>query len=549
VAVTPLVRARELHRMARWDDACRAFLTAREDHELDVADQELLAEAAQLTGRHDVAVSALERAFTARASAGDLARAAVAAFWLYSAFMYAGEHARASGWMSRLAELAEHRAADEEPGWLWIAEAHRSIAQRQLEHALDVLAHAQEQGRQRGEVDLETFATVLIARSLLLAGRVQDGLARMDAAMLRVTGGQTTPRMTGLLYCAAIGTCEEEAWERARALEWGRALERWMATLPTTCGGALFDNCRVYRAAFKRRRGEPAAARRDLEAAAHSLAEGPGLLVAGHAWYELGEVHRLLGEDGSAELAYRRAAALGSSVQPGLALLRLAQGQVAAAAGGLRRALAEATLPSQRGRLLPSLVRVLVAAGATEEALGAVAELDELAQASGSSALEADLAGARGEVALAAASPEVALPLLRRAADLWRRLEDLPETARTGVLIARACRALGDEDGARLELETARESFARLGARRDLGIVIDLMAQSGPGHGHGLSVRELEVLRLLAAGRTNHAIASELFLSERTVHRHVSNIFAKLGVHSRAEAATFAAEHRLLHAG
>ena len=182
-----------------------------------------------------------------------------------------------------------------EPGWLSIAAAHRYIAQQQYDDARAVLTGALAQARESGEIDLETFAVLLTARSLLLAGRLQEGLARMEDAMLRVTGGRTSPRMTSMLYCAAIGTCEEEAWELARAQEWARALERWMSSLPTLFGGAFLDNCRVYRAVLKRRRGQLAEARAELELAVSNLTEGNGVLVAGHACYELGEVHRLLG--------------------------------------------------------------------------------------------------------------------------------------------------------------------------------------------------------------------------------------------------------------
>lgn len=543
MTVAQLSRARALHRLARWEDACVEFLAADAEHPLDVEDLELLAEGAQLTGRHEEAVSALERAFVIRASAADLATAAAAAFWLYSEFVYAGEFARAGGWMSRLRDLTEQLAAVEEPGWLHIAAARECIGQGRYDDARAALTGALAQGRERADVDLETFARLLTARSLLLAGRPDEGLPQMDEAMLRVTSGQTSPRMTGMLYCAAIGTCEAEAWELARAQEWARALEGWMASLPTLFGGAFLDNCRVYRAALKRQRGELSEARRELEEAARNLAEGAGVLVAGHAFYELGEVHRLLGDDDAAELAYRRATSLGANVHPGLALLRLRQGDTATALAGLRRSLAEATRPQGRGHLLPAMVTVSLAAGAIEEAEQALLELGDLARAMGSSALDAEFARAQGEVALADGRPEAALPDLRRSADAWRRFGAPYETARTCLLIAQACRGLGDEEGANLELESARESFALLGARRDLD-AIDAPLNRSPRH--GLSTRELQVLRLIAAGRTNRSIASELFLSERTVHRHVSSIFDKLGVRSRTEAAIYAVGHQLL---
>lgn len=546
MAVAALSRARALHRLARWDDACVEFLAADAEGALEVDDLELLAEAAQLTGRHAAAAAALERTFTLCASAGDVTRAARAAFWLYSEFLYAGEFSRAGGWMSRLRDLAEELDGVEQPGWLHVATAHTCIGQGRYEDARAALTGALEQGRRQGDVDLETFARLLTARSLLLSGRPDEGLAQLDDAMLNVTGGRTSPRMTSLLFCAAIGTCETEAWEQARAQEWATDLEQWMASLPTVFGGAFLDNCRVYRAVLRRRRGELAAARGELEHAASSLAEGPGILVAGHAWYELGEVHRLLGEDAAAELAYRRATASGASPQPGLALLRFRQGDSSAAIAGLRRSLAETSRPQARGHLLPTLVTVALSVGALDEARDALVELSDLASSLGSAALEAEVARAQGEVALVDGRPEVALPSLRRAANAWRQLREPYETARTCALVGEACRALGDEEGGRLELEAARDLFATLGTRRDVEAVEALI--DGTPVDRALSTRELQVLRLIAVGRTNQSIATELHLSERTVHRHVSNLFVKVGVHSRAEAAAYAVEHRLLPA-
>ena len=537
-------RARELHRQARWDDACREWIAADAEHGLGVDDLELLGEAAQLTGRHDEAVSALERAFELRRAAGDLTAAATGAFWLYSEFLYAGELARAGGWMARLGDLAETLGAAR-PGWLSITEARRSIVEGRYDDARAALTGALAQGREHGEIDLETFAILLTGRSMVMAGRIREGLARLEAAMLHVTGGQTSPRMTSMLYCAAIGICEEEACELARAQEWARSLERWMASLPTSYGGALLDNCRVYRAALMRRRGQLGEAAAELELAASNLTDGNGVLVAGHACYELGEVHRLLGQDEAAELAYRRATALGRIAQPGLAMLRLRQGDVETALHGLRRAVAEATGAPERARLLPSLVTVALAADELAEADRALAELDRLALALRSSALDAEAARARGEVELAAGRPEAALPLLRRSSDAWRGLSAPYETARTGVLIARACRALGDEEGARLELVSTRELFTELAAAPDLRQVESIEAPAGAAPG-GLSEREIEVLRLVAAGMTNRAIAAKLYISERTVHRHVSNIFGRIGVNSRAAAAAYAAQHHLL---
>lgn len=438
-------------------------------------------------------------------------------------------------------------AVPREPGWLLVAGAYRCIGADRLEDARALLSDAAAQGKQRGDVDLTTFATMLTGRSLLKEGRVEEGLGRLDEAMLCVVAAETSPRVTSTLFCSGIGTCEEEALDFARAREWASALERWMADLPPPSSGTLLNNCRVYRAVLMRRRGDVPQALNELDAASRELAEGHGTLVAGHACYELGETHRLLGNDSEADSAYRRAVSLGRSAQPGLALLRLRQGEVSMAETGVRRALTEAERPQDRCRLLPAAVTIRVAAGEIDGAHDCATELGSIAHTLGSSTVRAEHAGALGELALAEGDPAAALPCLRRAAVAWRDLGVPFEVARTSVLIARACQALSDEEGARLELETARKIFTRLGARVDLALAETL--SSGTADTQGLTPRELEVLTLVVAGSTNRRIATQLFLSERTVHRHLSNIFDKLGVNSRTEAAAYALQHQLVRRG
>lgn len=542
---TTVSDARTLHRESRWGEAAAAFLAADSLSGLGIDDLELLAEAAQLSGHHQLALATLERVFEERAASGDVEAAVAAAFWLFEGCLFAGEMARGGGWVARATELVGDSGRD--PGWLRVVGAYVSIREEHFEEARALLEEARTRARARHDMDLETFAVLLSGRSLLKEGRMAEGLARLDEAMLFVTAARTSPRTTSLLFCAAIGTCDEEAFELGRAQEWSRALEAWMALLPAGYGGPFLDNCRVYRAVLLRRRGEWLEARRELEAAARELAQGPGLLIAGHAYYELGETNRLLGEPDAAEQAYRQASGLGAQIQPGLAELRQAQGRSAAALSGLRRAYAEARSLPDRCRLLPAYVTILLDSGELAEAAEAADELGRSASLIGSSALHAAHERAVGEVALADGRPRDGLPFLRQATARWRVLGEPFETARTTVLVGRGCAALHDDEAATLEWDAARTVLTDLGARTELEQLARLTsAAPAAGETALLTARELEVLGLVTAGSTNRVIARTLFLSERTVHRHVSNILTKLGVGSRTEAATLAIQRGLV---
>jgi DNA-binding NarL/FixJ family response regulator len=394
--------------------------------------------------------------------------------------------------------------------------------------------------------DLVAFATTLWGRALVKAGRLQEGLSRLDEAMLAVIDRDTSPRTTSLLYCSAIATCHEVR-EFARVREWTLALGAWLDSLPAL-DGAYFGNCRIYRSYLMCLCGDWREALDEVALVCRDLSGGFGQLVAGHAFYQLGELHRLLG-DSEAQEDYRRAGELGASTQPGLALLRLVQDDIDRAVLGIRRALTETEGRLERIELLAGCVTIMLAAGDVDQAKAATAELAGIAEVYDSAGVQAEVAAARGAVALAEDDAATALRLLRSAARSWRQIGAPYEVATVSVLIALACRSLGDEDAAQLELQSARAVFLRLGARPDLHRVETLLHPAQAVGAHGLSVREIEVLKLVAAGRTNHAIAAELFLSERTVHRHVSNIFDKLGVHSRTAAAAYGIQHHIIDAG
>jgi DNA-binding CsgD family transcriptional regulator len=537
---THLGQARDLHAQSRWADACEQFAAADRSEPLHADDLERYAEAAQILGRGDEAIQLLRRAFNSRIAAGERDRAITSAFWLFQALIVNAEFSRASGWAAQV----RRSVPDVNHGWLLFTQAYFLIASAEFDQAAQLLARAAEDGSRRGETDLLAFATTVWGRALIKAGRLPEGLSRLDEAMVPVAELKTSPRATSMLYCSAIATCHE-AREFGRAREWTHALGAWLDSLPRL-GGAYFGNCRIYRAYLMCLRGSWQEALEEVAFVCDDLSGDYGQLVAGHAHYRLAEIHRLLGNP-EAEAGYRRAAELGGPTQPGLSLLRLTQGEVDKAVLGIRRALAETPAQLDRLDLLTAAVTIMLAAGDIDSARQATAELAGIAAVYPTAGVQAELAAARGAVALSEGDPAAALPLLRSASRAWREIDVPHAVATVSVLLGLACRAVGDEDAAQLELESARSTFVRLGARPDLQRAEELLRPAEvPGP---LSAREIEVLRLVAAGKTNHAIATELFVSERTVHRHVSNIFDKLGVRSRAAAASYAIQHHLVDVG
>jgi DNA-binding NarL/FixJ family response regulator len=358
--------------------------------------------------------------------------------------------------------------------------------------------------------------------------------------MVAVSSDELSPMITGIIYCSVISACRA-ACAMDRAHEWTEALAVWCERQPDLV--AYAGQCRVHRAAVLRFRG---AWQRALDeatrAAEDAAATGDPDGVLGAARYEEGESRRLRGELAAADEAFRAASRLGREPLPGLALLRLAQGDTEGAATSISRAVAEKIDPLARARLLPAHVRIMLAAGRINEAAAASHELDALAGAVGTEYLGAAANHARGAVRLAEGDEGAACQSLRAACHAWRSLHAPYETARSHELLGHACHRLGDDEAAALELEAARSLYAELGAATDLS----RLDPARSGRTHGLTRREREVLAHVATGQTNRAIASELFISEKTVARHVSNIFSKLGLSTRAGATAYAYEHDLL---
>jgi DNA-binding CsgD family transcriptional regulator len=361
--------------------------------------------------------------------------------------------------------------------------------------------------------------------------------------MVAVLAGELSPVVTGIIYCSVIEGCRE-VYELRRAREWTAALTRWCDEQPQMV--SFTGRCLVHRAEIMELQGSWSDALEEARLAGERLAQVMNRAGTGEAFYRQGEIHRLCGERAPAEEAYREASRCGWEPQPGLALLRLVHGDRDAAVKSIRRVAGETTEPLRRAGLLPAYVEIMLAVGDLEEARNACRELEEITEGYRSGMLDAMVAQARGAVALADGDAWAALAALRDACRAWQELGAPYEAARARVLVGLACRQLGDEDAGEMEVDAARRVFRELGAGPDLSRAEELWRAAAPGAAGGLTAREVEVLRLVATGRTNRAIAADLVISEKTVARHLSNIFTKLGVSSRSAATAYAYEHGLV---
>ena len=535
-----LRRGREAYTNRAWLDAYTVLSEADRAAPLQAEDLELLATSASMVGRMDDYLSVLERAHHAHLDAGDHLGAARCAGWIGMTLAVRGEVGPAGGWFARSERLVEREERDcVERGWLLVPVTYRLEFSGDHAGAHEAATTAAEYADRFGDPDLAAVARHLQGLSRIKQGSIDEGLALMDEAMVAVTADAVSPIVAGIVYCGVIASCEE-AFEVRRAHEWTNALTRWCEAQPQMV--AFTGRCLAHRAGIMQLHGAWRDALAEAQLARERCEQAMNGAATGQALYQQGELHRLLGDSDSAEAAYKEASQFGREPQPGLALLRLAQGDVDSAKAAVRRVLDETTEPLNRAALLPAFAEIMLAAGEGDEARRASGELEEIAAGSGRPMLEAIAAHVRGFVELGDGAAQAALLPLRRAAELWRQLDAPYELARMRTLVGLACRELGDSDTAALELDAARSAFEQLGAGPDLAR-LDSLTHAAP---HGLSARELEVLRHVAAGKTNRQIAEELVVSEHTVARHMQNIFAKLGVSSRTAATAFAFEHRLV---
>jgi DNA-binding CsgD family transcriptional regulator len=539
----PLVLGRQAFARHAWASAFAQLSAADRAEPLAPDDLEKLAVTACLAGNDDESEGLWTRAYQELVAAGHVDRAVRCAFWQAMTLFDRGQAAPGSGWLGRARRLLDDHQRDcVERGYLLLPNAIASAVAGDLQTSSAIFEQAASIGDRFGDDDLRALARQGRGRVLTGLGRIREGVSLFDEAMVAVTSREVTPLAAGMVYCSVIQACYE-IFDLKRAQEWTSALGRWCDAQPELI--PYRGQCLVRRSEILQVRGIWNDALMEAVRACERLSQGANHSGVGLAFYQLAEMHRLRGEFAKAEAAYREAGQHGKTAEPGRALLRLAEGEVDAAVGAIRRARDETRDRRGRACLLIACVEVFLAAGDLIAAREASDELSTIAAALDAPLIRANARQAVGAVLLGESNPRAALAPLREAASIWRDLDVPYELARVGVLIGLSCRALGDQDSAAMELDAARRTFERLGARPDV-IRVSRLSSSGAQDGAAsLTSREVEVLGLVATGRTNRAIAQHLRISEKTVARHLSNIFTKLGVSTRSAATAYAYRHQL----
>lgn len=535
----PSTLGRRAAASGEWAQAYEA-LSSVDPASLEPVDLETLADAAWWVFDEHGSIQARQRAYAGYAAAGDDARAGAVAARLAIDHFGRGNQSVGGGWLAKA-----HRHLDGEPecreqGILWTMEATVRRFGGDPEGSLELAERAAALARRLRDGNGLAMAIHTEGMAHLTAGRIPQGLTLLDEAMTSVLAGELDPFLTGVVYCNVIGACLEIA-DLRRASEWSAAARDWCDSL--SAESPFHALCRVNRAQVARFSGKWAEAEAEASLAAEEMERSDAAEI-GSALSELGEIRRRRGDLEGSAAAFERARGHGADPQPGRALLSLATGRNQEAAAELRSARGRQLSAPERARLLAACVEVGIACDDLAEARACAAELREATAPLGTRALTAMADHAEGAVLLAEGDPEAALPPLRRACAAWLELHLPYEHARSRQVLGTAMRAAGDEEGAESELRASRVAFERLGARLDLDATDALLR---PVHTlpAGLTAREAEVLRLVASGKTNRDIAVELVLSEHTVGRHLQNIYAKIGVSSRAAATAFVFEHGL----
>jgi ATP/maltotriose-dependent transcriptional regulator MalT len=544
----PLSAGREALSRGAWEEARACFEAALEKGESAEVIEALGMAAWWLDDAH-VTIESRERACRLHREQGDVVGAARMAIWLaWDYLAFRGEPAVANGWLQRAHRLLDGVEPAPEHGWLAIREAEIAfVLENDVAAARRLARRARAIGRSLGDGDLELSALALEGMALASEGKVAEGTRLLDEASAAAVAGEMSELWAVGRACCYLITACERVRDFERASQWSeRMLEfakRWR--IPH-----LFAVCRAHYAAVLVSRGTWAEAEVEFEAAMRDLAGNrPGMGF--EAVVRLAELRRRQGRLEEATALFREVE-FHPYAQLGLAAVALDGGDAALAAELAKRFLRQLSSENRLQRVagLELLVCALVALSECEQARTELGELQELVAQVGTEPLRAFALAAEGAVAAGEGDPETARLRYEDAVDLFQRLGSPFETARARIELARVLAALGRQEEASQQARTAYEAMYAMRAEREAEGAAALLreldgAQAG-GTATVLTPREVEVLRLVAQGLSNPAIAERLVLSEHTVHRHLANILRKLGLSSRAAAAAWGARHGLV---
>jgi ATP/maltotriose-dependent transcriptional regulator MalT len=538
MGIAEIAAARAAFARQAWKDAYSGFRAAEEARApFDAEDLERLAVCAFMVGQAEESADAWTRAHSQWLRLREVRRAARCTFWLVLDLLTRGERAQARGWLARAQHMLDAATGGcAEEGLLLVLIGRLRVHERDMDGAHDAASRAIGLARRFDDSELQVFSRLILAQVVATRGDAAAAAALFDEIMVAVTVGDVAPIGVGTVYCAVIEGCHH-LLDLGRAREWTEALSRWCDAQPDLV--AFRGTCLVHRVELLRLAGAWSQAAAEAERACQWRTGG--------AFYQLAELHRLRGRFAEADVAYRRASEYGHAPEPGLPLLRLAQGHRAAAQAAIRRALREPQPPYRRADLLAACVEIMVDGSELQTARAAADELVTMTTRCDARYLRALAAHATGSLLLAEGDGAGALRSLRQAWMDWQDIDAPWEAARVRVLLGMTCRALGDEETAQLEFDAAQRVFERLGAAPDLARLSALLPAPSAASGDCiLTARERQVLALIARGLTNRAIADALAISDRTVDRHVSNILTKLDLPSRSAATAYAYERGLV---
>ena len=476
----PLAAGSEALGRHAWQEAFELLSDADRTGGLTGDSLYMLGQAAWWSGHPEAVLEVAERAYGAYLAEGNKSAAARMAFELAQLNLTRLAGPIASGWLAQAERLVADDQDDPVHGYLeWmhgfitmLMNGDRDAVSAHLDKALEIADRT-------GNRNVQALSLHFKGMNLCSQGRFTDGLALMDEAMVAVVGGEVDPFPTGQVYCGMIASCSERA-DYVRAAEWTETTTRWCERNSV---GGFPGICRVHRAEIMRMKGAWPAAEEEARRAAEELPKFNMLYGLGYAFYEIGEVRRRMGDFAGAENAYSQAHEYGSNSQPGLSLLRLAQGKPESAAAGVGRALADEAGRLPRVRLLAAQAEIAFAADDIETASAASAELDSIVSDVATPGLEAMAGSVRGRLLLARGDPQAAVTDLRRALQNWQEIEAPYEVAEVRVSLGKSYQALGDQDGALMEFRAARDAFERLGAvwaSAQTGELLGEMAGSAP---------------------------------------------------------------------